>query len=162
MRWVLVLGFLAVVGCGTDQQHAQLDIYNDTTAVNTTTIQDIIVMVNAITPNGSTINLDNYSLTVWDTLEALRKQCQDTPKVVGCTSIHDKLIDTVWLSGLNGTTIEQENGYSAGILAHELGHIYYHQTTGDADATHKHQEWFSEDPSVDSVRNSIYHAFYRN
>lgn len=31
---------------------------------------------------------------------------------------------------------------AAGLLCHELGHVYFYETTGDGDASHMHTEWY--------------------
>lgn len=162
LRWSLILGFLLLgSACGTDTHVIQpLDIYNDTTVVSDKYIQEVISFVNTITPNGETINLGDYWLGVWATKDTLVKNCADNSEAWGCISLENKTIDIVWISNDSAATDEEMNGASAGILAHELGHLYYWQTERDADPNHKHTEWFAQD-GFDSVWLRTYQQFYR-
>lgn len=162
LRWFFVVGLLFAAACGTDTHIIQpLDIYNDTTVVSTDTLHEVIAFVNTITPDGSEIDLGDYWMGVWGTQEAVVKECNNNSEAWGCTSIENKTIDFVWISyDPHHPTDEEMNGASAGILAHELGHVYYYETTGDADPNHKHTEWFAQDGS-DSVWLKTYYEFYR-
>lgn len=82
-----------------------------------------------------------------------------------CTRPTDRFIIAYWMYSLevNGQVYPRKllNGSSAADLAHELGHVYYYQTTGDSDHNHTHQEWF-DDYTIGSITNQVYGHYYRD
>lgn len=145
--------------CGVmPSSNGALDIRNGSPAVSIDTIDAVIAYTDTLTPDGSPIDLHGYTLTVWDTVADAQRACIAVDGVA-CTVIGDShTIDTPWPSEYGSYDTATLDAISAAALAHELGHVYYFETTGDSDAAHTHTEWFDvNDPST--VCGRVYDAF---
>lgn len=160
MKTFLVLAIAMLAACGGAEQTATspVDILNGSPVVADETIQAVIAATQAIAQ--SEIDLDGYTLTVFDSVEGSHEACSkfSGESAVGCTVISTKEIDTPWPVEFSGYDRATLNAISAAVIAHELGHVYYFQTTGDPDATHSHDEWFNKDDAT-SVAGRVYDQF---
>lgn len=83
----------------------------------------------------SEIDLEDFTVHVYEEEDAFRNACPDVDSL-GCTD-GESHIDILGAVGTNFPDVGRAT-------AHQLGHVFYKQTTDDIDGAHKHLEWFGE------------------
>lgn len=155
--YVLMIGATLVTGCGVDNSdnaNKPLDVLNGS-HVSDGVIYSVIDYVNEVAP--AHVNTDNYTLTVHGTVEESMEACGGEGEV-GCHNKGLKYIHTPWPSEYEDYDAATLNAISAYTLCHELGHLYYYNTTGNSDHNHTHTEWFDGN-KVDSVCGKVYDKY---
>lgn len=154
---VIVLAVWAIVnlfGCGgaAEAPHA-VDVLDGSPVVTDAQLAAVISLTNTLAP--SPVDLTNYTVTVHDSVESSQAACTGD---AGCTVIVAKTINVPWPVEYNGLDRATLNAISAAALAHEMGHVFYFEMTGDPDHNHHHAEWFDLN-RIDSVCGRVYDAF---
>lgn len=120
---------LMLCACGTAPQGFE---YRNGSQISDARIEGAIDLTQSLAPRA--IGLNGWVLTVFDTQTELENYCD--PEALGCMNPGSHLIGTSWPDD------PKFNPASAAVIAHELGHVYYYNTTGDLDYAHEHSEWF--------------------
>jgi hypothetical protein len=136
------------------------------TDVSIDTLKEIIDFTNTLTPNGKPVNLNGYVVQVFSSTDETTHECEEKKAgvvLLGCAVPDYRLINTTWQSVSDDPTYQCDvcfQAMSAGVLAHEMGHVYYAQYEDDADPDHKHAEWFYDlDGVVRTVQNHFYNQW---
>lgn len=154
----LLLALCACAGApSTFDPNAPVDVLNGSPDVTNETLQKVMDLTNQLAPKA--VNLNGWSIIVYSTVEESHSHCTSTTgEGDGCV---DPLIHTIhvpWPSEYNGYDAATLRAESAEVLAHEMGHVFYFQTTKDFDHNHTHKEWFNQDDAT-SLCGRVYDAF---
>jgi hypothetical protein len=139
---------LALCACAaapsTFDPSAPVDVLNGSAYVTDDRIETVIDTVQSLAP--SPVILDGWTITIDGDMSETIDYCG---KPAGaCSDTGTKQMHVAWTGASQYVTQTAANAAAASNLAHEMGHLYYLQTTGDPDADHTHAEWFSlSDPT---------------
>lgn len=130
----LVLALMASA-CGASGQN-DLSIVNDSMWSETLAL-DVIATTEAIAGDG--LNLSNYTLHM---RAHLGDGCVNDD--AGCSNVGARVINVPFPDPVElGWTQDVTRATIAGVLCHELGHVWYFEREGDSDHNHVHAaEWF--------------------
>jgi len=93
--------------------------------------------------SGVNIGLSGFTLTM---TAHVGDSCGAPGEASACTNLQSQHIYSPFVSADSLPVAVRQSNLNvdaAGLLCHELGHIYFYQASGDGDPKHAHSEWYN-------------------
>lgn len=137
---------------------------NNMSPISDDVIYDVIDLTNSLLDEP--VDMNGWTIHIYSTNEEAYQVCLNGagPNAGGCSNAKQKVI-WCWWADYNefnpADGLAPVNGSAAACIAHEMGHGYYYDTTGDSDKTHVHWDEYFGLYEEGSIVNQVWNQYYR-